>query len=145
MKSHLPVQGLSMLEQPFAAKAAGVKEAVARMLTSAAATHGCMEAVVGGIASLLGKHDHMGPLAAELCAISVQTCREDALVRVTTAPSCTFCLSSSQGLQGNTSCSTGMNRPPVQSASRLQQAQRNSQCRLRSRWNFHFKLCPCRL
>ncbi len=70
-----------MLEQPFAAKAAGVKEPVARILTSAAVVHGHMESVVGGLSRLLGKHDHMGPLAAELCALSAQNGCEDALVR----------------------------------------------------------------
>ncbi|KAK9836505.1 hypothetical protein WJX74_001907 [Apatococcus lobatus] len=71
--------GLLMLEQPFAAKGAGIKEAVARMLSSAAATHGHMEVVVGGLSSLLGKHDHMGPLAAELAALSQNSCCDDAL------------------------------------------------------------------
>ena len=70
-----------MLEQPFASKIAGIKEAVARMLTSAATTYGHTEVVVGGLSSLLGKHDHMGPLAAELAALSQNTCHEDALVR----------------------------------------------------------------
>lgn len=75
-----------MLEQPFAAKSAGVKEAVARMLTSAASTHGHMESVVGGLGSLLGKHDHMGPLAAELAALSQSSCHDDTLVRFCALP-----------------------------------------------------------
>lgn len=73
-------QGLLVLEQPFAAKSAGIKDAAARILTCSAVTHGHMEVVVGGLSSLLSRHDHMGPLAAELAALSHHSCREDALV-----------------------------------------------------------------
>lgn len=80
------LQALLMLEQPFAAKSTSIKEAVARMLTSAASTHGHMEVVVGGLGSLLGKHDHMGPLAAELAALSQISCQDDTMVCLSGMP-----------------------------------------------------------